>query len=638
MKRWNTIVIGSGAAGLSCACQLKVAGVDVAIFTEGLEMGTSFNTGSDKQTYYKLGMYGREADSPRQMAQDMCASGGSHGDIAYVEAAMSPLTFHNLVLKGVPFPHDEFGQHIGYKTDHDPRRRATSCGPYTSKEMCKALRKEVARLEIPVFEKHIAIRLLQDKQKTRVIGAAFLNLGAHRRCEVVFAENVVLAVGGPGELYAKSVYPTKQTGGIGLALEIGAEACNLQESQFGLASLGFRWNVSGSYLQALPRVISTAQDGSDEREFLREYFSSPAEMCDMVFLKGYQWPFAAGHVPGSSLVDLFVYVETELRHRKVWLDYRTDPAELRFEELSPETREYLRNSQALVATPLERLRAINAPAIELYRDHEIDLSKEPLEVGICAQHNNGGLAGNIWWESVNVSHLFPIGEVNGSHGVTRPGGTALNAGQVGAFRAAEFIANACQKDTLMPKDCEKVRQEFRRWFSAMRRRKATLDWRQERRFLQERMTRAGAFLRKYELVKEALNECKAQIRCLANVALGGLSLEDQAELLRTRSLCLAQLCYLEAICRQCLEVGSRGGAVVLAPEGDLIHPGLPTDWRMKAEEVFYRGQALHLTLDGKGQNPVETHWVPCRQLPETDGWFETVWKEFRVGKIYKNNE
>ena len=32
---------------------------------------------------------------------------------------------------------------LGYKTDHDPRQRATSIGPYTSREMCRALIREV---------------------------------------------------------------------------------------------------------------------------------------------------------------------------------------------------------------------------------------------------------------------------------------------------------------------------------------------------------------------------------------------------------------------------------------------------------------------------------------------------------------
>ena len=90
---------------------------------------------------------------------------------------------------------------------------------------------------------------------------------------------------------------------------------------------------------------------------------------------------------------------------------------------------------------------MNPGAISLYLDHNIDLRNEMLEIAVCAQHNNGGLAGDIWYESPNLKHLFPIGEVNGSHGVTRPGGSALNAGQVGAFRCAEYIANECKNFT-----------------------------------------------------------------------------------------------------------------------------------------------------------------------------------------------
>ncbi len=61
----HTLVIGSGAAGLNAAVQLVRNGIeDILILTEGLEKGTSINTGSDKQTYYKLAMCGGEADSP----------------------------------------------------------------------------------------------------------------------------------------------------------------------------------------------------------------------------------------------------------------------------------------------------------------------------------------------------------------------------------------------------------------------------------------------------------------------------------------------------------------------------------------------------------------------------------------------
>ncbi|MBQ4107304.1 MAG: FAD-binding protein, partial [Lentisphaeria bacterium] len=456
MKRLHTLIIGSGAAGLAATLRLNARGIrDLAIYTEGLQMGTSINTGSDKQTYYKLGMYGAEPDAPVLMAQDLAAGGGMHGDIALAEAALSPLGFSQLVMLGVAFPHDCWGQYIGYKTDHDPRRRATSTGPYTSRDMCRAMIAEVGRRGIPVNEDQVAVKLLTDDEKTRVIGAVFCHTGTGE-WEAVQAENVIFAVGGPGGLYEASVYPKVHTGAIGLALEAGAAAYNLAESQFGLASVKFRWNVSGSFMQVLPRFISTDADGGDEREFLREYFDTPAAMYDAIFLKGYQWPFAAAHVPGSSWIDIFTYIECVERKRRVWLDFRCDPADLEMAALGGETREYLAAAGAWGDSPLERLQKLNAPAIELYRKQGILLDREPLEIAVCAQHNNGGLAGDIWWESVNLRHLFPVGEVNGSHGVTRPGGSALNAGQVGAIRAAERVARCPDDDRFDPAEFDRI--------------------------------------------------------------------------------------------------------------------------------------------------------------------------------------
>jgi hypothetical protein len=43
-------------------------------------MGTSINTGSDKQTYYKLGMCGSEPDSPEAAAKALY-SGAEDRDV-----------------------------------------------------------------------------------------------------------------------------------------------------------------------------------------------------------------------------------------------------------------------------------------------------------------------------------------------------------------------------------------------------------------------------------------------------------------------------------------------------------------------------------------------------------------------------
>ncbi len=627
IRTLKVLIVGSGAAGLAAAVRLDALGVkDIAVYTEGLNMGTSINTGSDKQTYYKLGMYGAEPDSPAAMARDLMSGGSMHGDLALVEAALSQQAFAHLANLGVPFPHDRFGQYPGYKTDHDPKRRATSCGPGTSRDMCIALIRELRQRRIEVCEKRILAAL--SVENGRCSGALFVNTEspAENCFERVDASYTVFAVGGPGGLYERSVYPAVHTGAIGTALAAGAKARSLPESQFGLASTAFRWNVSGSYMQVLPRFVSVDADGV-EREFLREYFDSPQGMYDMIFLKGYQWPFSAGHIPGSSLIDILVHRETVERGHRVFLDYRSDPPDFDFASFSEETRSYLEKSGAVADTPFRRLKRLNEPAIELYRRHSIDLETDMLEVAVCAQHNNGGLAADLWWESENIRFLFPVGEVNGSHGVTRTGGSALNAGQCGAFRAAERIA-AYEK--IAPAGSPGGTFSFETTVSRLTK-PSELDWRRERSAFQKRMSADAAFLREKDRVATSLKEAETQWEKHRKNGLGGLAAPDLAEQLRNEQLLAAQVCYLSAILAQIESgTGSRGGAVVLSDDGKAIHPLLP--WKAAAENTEFRSKVLETRMEN-GQ--VISKWEPCRPLPETDDWFETVWSDFRKGKIYE---
>jgi succinate dehydrogenase/fumarate reductase flavoprotein subunit len=640
----HTLVIGSGASGLNAAVQLKAGGVeDVLIVTEGLHMGTSINTGSDKQTYYKLGLYGQETDSPMAMAETYFAGGSMHGDLALAEAATSAQAFFHLVNLGVPFPRDRYGQFVGYKTDHDPRQRATSIGPYTSREMCRALIRRVRELGLDVRENRNVVQLLTvgSSHKKRAVGA--IVLGEDGKLEVYAAENVVFAVGGPGGLYRTSVYPDVHTGAIGLALMAGAKAQSLPESQYGLASTKFRWNVSGTYMQVIPRFISTEPDGigddavSDGREFMLGYFDSVGKMNSMVFLKGYQWPFDSRKaIGGSSLVDILVYVETVLKGRRVFLDFRRNPAGFRFDDLSQESLTYLARSEALLDTPIARLRKMNPAAIELYADHGIDITSEPLEVAVCAQHNNGGLAGNHWWESTNVKHFFPIGEVNGSHGVYRPGGSALNAGQVGALRAAEFIAHRYAGWTVSE---DKVRQAARQAVNALqawiaRCNGARSTWQAEREGFQTRMTRAGAHIRSLEELPQAVEEAWSQFEQLEQSACSYETPAGLAEALRNRHLCFAHAVYLEAILFALRSgAGSRGSCIVLARNGDKIHDKLGDPWCIAPEGLAFREQVLETVVSSEGK--VQNEWVPRRPIPSTDAWFETAWASFRSGAIYE---
>ena len=89
---------------------------------------------------------------------------------------------------------------------------------------------------------------------------------------VIRADYILFGCGGPAALYEDSVYPHSQIGSTGIALKAGAIAQNLTESQFGIGSKIYRWNLSGSYQQVLPAYFSTEKDGSDKRYFLSDFF------------------------------------------------------------------------------------------------------------------------------------------------------------------------------------------------------------------------------------------------------------------------------------------------------------------------------------------------------------------------------
>ena len=89
VREFDVVVIGSGAAGYNAACRIREDGRrSVAMVTEGVTCGTSRNTGSDKQTYYKLGLGGDSSDSVRRMAENLFAGGSVDGDTALCEAAL----------------------------------------------------------------------------------------------------------------------------------------------------------------------------------------------------------------------------------------------------------------------------------------------------------------------------------------------------------------------------------------------------------------------------------------------------------------------------------------------------------------------------------------------------------------------
>jgi len=659
----NTVVVGSGAAGLNAACRLfremEETGVgspadQIALVTRGLGLGTSNNSGSDKQTYYKMGA-GGEPDRPADFADTLTAGGCTHGDTALIEGQNSLRGFYRLADLGVPFPHTPTGSFVGYKTDHDPQQRATSAGPRTSRFMVRKLLAELNRYGIAVFNGYYMLGVVTKPNGEGPAACGLLCVELARQNDrnhglVLFnCRNVVAAGGGPGELYEISVYPKGQMGPCAALFEAGAQAHNLTESQFGLASIDPRWNLSGTYQQVIPRYFSTNKSGKDEQEFLNPWFDSMATLSTDIFLKGYQWPFDHDKIAdfGSSVIDILVQNEMINRGRRVFMDFRENPRatdgldEFTLEKLKPEALGYLQKSGAMQATPIERLAHMNQPSIDLYKGMGVDLWKEPLEVGICAQHCNGGFVVDAWWES-NVRHLFVVGELAGTHGVKRPGGSALNAGQVGSMRAAQRIAHVYYQDNLTPGDFG-IRAAFlvQRITSEIDRIKAqpvdAVECALAKREIQHRMSASAGMVRSRSGIKEALAAADKQWRriCEKGLVQDG---DGFLQAMEVRELALAQRAFLEAIAALLARgSGSRGSHLVTDAAGTLPHPKLGEEWKYIPENLKLRQEILNVAYEIH-RDAFQSRVTLPNPRPEGEFWFENTWAEYRQAAIFKRDD
>ena len=669
VHRANTVIVGAGAAGMGCAVQLvrflRARGVEnpgekILVVTGGLPLGASRMSGSDKQTYYKMGTSPRVADTAESFANTLTAFGCCNGDNALVEGICSLRGFYNLVEAGVPFPHESCGAFVGYKTDHDPYERATSAGPKTSRFMSHCLQAEVERMGVRIVDKHPVARFITAGvgEARRIVAMVCIDRAKAAAGElgvaVFVADNWVLAGGGPGELYQSTVYPRGQVGIHGPALQAGLEACNLTESQYGLASTKFRWNVSGTYMQAVPRIFSTDANGAEPREFLAEYFDDMGSMATNIFLKGYQWPFDAQRITRaqSSLIDMAVHQETVVRGRRVWMDFLHNPTGsegwggFEIDGLGPEALDYLTKTDATQPTPIERLRHMNQPAIDIYAENGIDLCAEPLEIAICAQHMNGGFSVDKWWQS-NVRRTFVIGEMAGTHGVKRPGGSALNAGQVGAMRAAEYIANVYARESFEPASLDEAGQAA--LADAVEGLKAHLAKgdattaqtpAEAMAEIGRRMTRYGAHLRSQLGSAGALAEALAQYAAIRN---GGLRIDSPAmiaDAVAAEQQCLTHIAMLKSICGMFdCAAGSRGSHCILADDGVEMHPGLVDPdsgqpYRFRPENEALRAAILTTKHNPKSPDLFDLSQTPPRQVPTREIAFEPAWREYREGRIY----
>ncbi|MBL9059386.1 MAG: hypothetical protein JNK88_05110, partial [Mangrovicoccus sp.] len=456
---------------------------------------------------------------------------------------------------------------------------------------------------------------------------------------------LVLAAGGPGELYRDSVDPNGCFVSLGLARDAGIALVNLTESQFGIGTRreGFPWNLSGTYVQAIPHICSVDADGT-EHHFLAGYYRTTQELASSIFRKGYQWPFHATRLLdfGSSLVDLAIWREGQ-SGRRVVMDFNRNPlpvpGDLPFslDRLDDDVQAYLGHAGAGQALPIDRLRHMNPLAIELYRRYKVDIAAEPLEFAVNNQHMNGGIAVDVWGRS-SLKGCYAVGEAAGTHGVTRPGGGAQYARQEFLTPAAAQIA-ASGKAATAPEAGDRTGAALDAavaQIAGVLRSDSPLSVKAVRSAVQDRMSDRAGMICDPASVAGALAEARvlnAQIRARG---IGYGRPAEAARAMQWRQMALASEAVLTALDHFIgAGGGSRGARAILDPAG----PSLPQTaagpldaFRFRAERDADRESQIVVRAEGDSMT-VATR--PNRGLDEAArSFFERDWPYWLTGRIY----
>ena len=235
MLRFDTLIIGSGLAGLSLALKLADKQKVAIITKKGLLDGASVWAQGGIAAVLS------PDDSLDEHIQDTMIAGAGLCDPKttsfVVEHGASAIDW--LISQGVPFTRDigsDNGYHLTREGGHSHRRiihAADATGQAIQETLATKVR---THPNITLLEHYIAIDLITagklGQDDNRTYGAYALN-SLSEEVVTIAAQNTVLATGGAGKVYLYTTNPDTATGdGIAMGWRAGCRVSNMEFIQF----------------------------------------------------------------------------------------------------------------------------------------------------------------------------------------------------------------------------------------------------------------------------------------------------------------------------------------------------------------------------------------------------------------------
>jgi L-aspartate oxidase len=234
MASSEVIVLGSGAAGLTCALRLAQQGHPVTVVSKGTLSG-----GSTLWAQGGISAVFDKDDTLENHVRDTLRAGAGLCDERAVRFTVErgPACIRWLIEQGVQFTRDEEdvnGErlHLTREGGHS-HRRVVHAADATGRAVETTLASLAATHPLITVREHcMAVDLVVDRA-ARDLRGVYLYDRAHGRVEAVAAKAVVLATGGAAMAYLYSSNPNGASGdGIAMAWRAGCRVANMEFTQF----------------------------------------------------------------------------------------------------------------------------------------------------------------------------------------------------------------------------------------------------------------------------------------------------------------------------------------------------------------------------------------------------------------------
>ena len=443
----DVLVIGAGGAGLRAAIEASAAGVRVGLVCKSL-LGKAHTVMAEGGIAAALANVDDRDNWKVHFADTM--RGGQYVNswrMAELHAKEAPDRVRELEAWGAVFDRTKDGRILQRNFGGHKYPRLAHVGDRTGLEMIRTLQDHGIHQGIDVYMEHTILSLLKDGD--RVVGA----FGYERergRFKIFRAKAIVLATGGIGRAYKITSNSWEYTGdGHSLRYEAGAELIDMEFVQFHPTGMVWPPSVCGILVTEGVRGDGGILTNKEGRRFMFDFIPDnyKAQTADN---EEEGWRYTQGDKNARRPPELLTRdhisrcIVREIKegrgspHGGVFLDISWIKKKL------PNAEEYIKRKLPSMYHQFRQLA-------------DIDITKEPMEVGPTTHYIMGGVRVDPDTQMSRVAGLFAAGEcAAGINGANRLGGNSLSDLLVFGKRAGEFAAKFAKENSHGKVDNNKI--------------------------------------------------------------------------------------------------------------------------------------------------------------------------------------